>query len=457
MVEKEKIIDKKFIPTLIALGILLVLTFIALPLFKKNNLTTPVEEKFLLKLKPNEVNYLLIETPNNSVINTELTLDKNGQWKVNGYEAYEPDVNKILLILSKIRILSVIRDYAYLQEFGLDPAQKIVTIGFNDKNKQKIRLLVGDYSPAAKDRYAKFANKPEIYIADKYLYDNLTVTPQGLLNKDVFGIDGEKLVRLEVTRLGATYKLEKIKNEWFVTLPNKIRVYADQSAVNNVISSAFGNMAEGVIAHKTPDLKKYNLKDPWITVKAEDKDGNTEKVLVSSNIPSTFMYYALNVKKNKVFLMHKNNVISLDFNELDIRNKMIIVPQLSEIAQMIITVNDKKYTFIKPKDKMWECKNLKMEQILINQYVEDLSKLYVDITSNLTIAETGENFGFDKPNVRIEAFVKGKENISSYKPYTVNIGKKSKEGYYYLEMSNDPYVHFIKQDTYNFISKFGLK
>ncbi|MEW5820450.1 MAG: DUF4340 domain-containing protein, partial [Cyanobacteriota bacterium] len=175
MVEKKKIIDKKFIPTIIAIVILIILAVVMLPeINKPEKQPEDNKENILFDFKDSNISFIGIYTSDNPEINVDLALQKDGTWTVNDKLAYTPEVMRILSVLKNVRVLSKIDDYGSLKEFGLNPPDKILYIKFKDNKTKPIKLFVGDYAPASRDRYIKFEKDTEILLANNYVYSAIS-------------------------------------------------------------------------------------------------------------------------------------------------------------------------------------------------------------------------------------------------------------------------------------------
>lgn len=458
MVEKKTIIDKKFIPTLIALGTLILLAIFILPTLSPDKMPLPDARDHIVNANFEDINSIIILTPDANEINIDLKLQKNGQWMVNGKLAYLPEIERMFTVLKTVTITKTIDNYSNLADFGLEPPKKILGLGFKDKEKNEETYYVGEYAPASKDRYVRIPKFSRIYMVEKEFYTALSMTPQGFVNKDIFTMEPDQIKEFSITQNNKTYKLTNEKAGWYVTLPNNIKIYADQNRTATLVNNVFGNSASALIKDESTDLAKYDLEKPPIQMTAVNKEGKKANVLISNVIPSTKLRYIINTITKRVFVIQEDIIKNqLLFNDLDIRNKMIIVPKLSDISKIIITKDKKKYIFKVDDINLWHCNQLKQEEIDTTDFIESLTAHYVDITSDINIKETKENFGFDNPEIEISCYEKDKEKTKGYKPYTVKIGKKSKEGIYYIEKSNDPYLYFITKKTMNFISNMGLK
>lgn len=295
-------------------------------------------------------------------------------------------------------------------------------------------------------------------MVQKEIYTALSMTPQGLVNKDIFTMEPDEVQTFSITQNNKTYHLTKKDSGWYVTLPGELTLYADQNKVSNIVNNLFGNSAMAVVTDDGTDISEYDLEKPAIKMTATSKEGHKANVLISNVIPSTKLRYITNRLTNRVFVIQndkiQNNIL---FNNLDIRNKKIIVPKLSDLEKIEITIEKKKYVFKVDEFKLWHCNQLKQEEIDTTDFIESLTSHYVDITSDIDIKKSKEDFGFDKPIIEINCYETNKSKEKSYKPYSVRIGKKSKEGVYYIEKTNDPYLYFITQSTFDFIKDMGVK
>jgi hypothetical protein len=450
MVEKKKRLDKKFIPTLAALGVLIILG-VAVFFLSKN--VTPggdnTDKNALLNLEGHEVTYISIENPGSPEIDIELN-KKDGKWYMREYLAYTPEIENMLTVLSNVSISDTITEYAGESEFGLKPPEKILTLGYKDGTKT--RVLVGASTPTSEERYAKMPGKHDIYLVNKYLYSAVTATPLGLLNKDIFKIEPENLTYFEITNPTMTLKFNKKPDGWYVTTADGTTTYGDQQKIMSIVKNIFSNVADSLMIDTTTNLSDYQVETPWIKMIAESNKGEKVEVRFSEKVKGSKVHYGYNLKTDEVFILHSTKLNPLEINDLDVRNKMILATPLSQLSSITIVKDGKKYKFTPNKKGFWTAKNAKIEDLVANQFIEDLSMRYADIVSDLKIAEADEDFGFDDPV--LEIIIQRKDQKD---PHRAIIGKKSKEGYYYTKVENDPYLFLIVEETLDFIKSMGQK
>lgn len=452
MVEKEKIIDSKILPTLIALGVLVVLGVLAFVLKPLNNQPLTSTDSSLLKFTPGEVKYIFLEDKLNDYINSEIVLKDDKNWYVNGNLAYTPEVMRILNVLSNVKIGSEIEHYSDLKDYKLNPYEKRLVIKFKDTSKPDLELLVGDYAPVSKQRYVKFLNDDRVFLADKFVYSAMAVTPEGLLNKDIFGIAPENLKAINITYKDENYLFEKEKEGWFVTLPNKVRTFADQNIVSNIINVYFGNAAAAVIRDESTKDLLDNFKTPYMIVKAFTEVGHMAEVKVSFPVPSTKIIYLWNVEKNKIFILNKMVVDRLKLTSFDARNKKLFIPRFSNIEMITIKKGGKDYQFTKNDKNLWRCSKLSIDEIATTSYIEDIYSLYADKFSNDLVAESSFKRSFKDPALEIIV-----NEYNQEKPYTIALAPQLADGYYPVKLSEDPFLFFIDKDTFKIINDMGYK
>jgi hypothetical protein len=451
MVEKKKSLDKKFLPTIIAIIVLLVLVVLVVPLKKPSpSVQTGYERKQLFDFKPSEVTQIEILSTKNREINMVLEKIDEKTWHVNGQLAYTPDIQDILTVLSTVGLIGEIKDYNNLEEFGLKPPHKDLKMTL--KNGKSYRVYIGDTTPTSSNRYAMLEKDNTVYIADKYLYNALSATPQSLINRDIFKIEPSEVEELVIEKGNNIIRFKKDGDHWYLIQQDDQKLFADQSNVKSILVSLFGNAADVYIDEKVKDLKNYKLDDPLVSLRARTSDGKDVKVLYSDAIPSTKLFYALNTLDNKVYVVNKTKIDRITMPEMDFRNKNLVTVPMSDLDKVIVYKNDKEYTFKKDRRNLWVSKETGLEDIVTNQYILDLSARYADIISDLKYHDTKEDFGFDNPELKIELYRKG-----SGTPDTIKTGKASKEGYYYVSVNKDPYLYLIYEDTFRFLKNMGKK
>lgn len=452
MVEKEKIIDKKVLPTIIALGVLVILGLVVMLGKSQPSNSKPSEDVQLLKFKPAEINYIFFEDKVNDYINAEIVKKEDGNWYVNGKLAYTPEVMRILNVLSSVKKYSQIDDYNNLKDYKLQPYIKRLVMKFKDKSKPDIELFVGDYAPVSKKRYVKFLDDKTIHLADKFVYSAMAVTPEGLLNKDIFGLNPENLKAIIIQRNKDKYELNKEKFGWYVTLPSGEKTFADQNVVKNIINILFGNAATAVIDISSSEELLKNFKLPYMTIKAFNKEGDMAEVKVSPQIPSTTVFYLLNVESKKIFVLSKAMLERTIFNSFDIRNKKLFIPKLSDFETITIIKDGKEFLFKKDNHNLWSCKKLSIDNIATTSYIEDLYSLYADrFTNDLIKGSLYEN---NLQNPVLEIIVK---LVDSDEPYKITIAHKKTDGYYPTRIDNEPFIYFIDKSTFKLIDSMGYK
>lgn len=458
MVAKKKILDKKFVPTIAAITVLIALGAVTIPVYQNRaalQQEATQQQKHFLTFNQEEIGSIKIESPISPSLNMLIERQKDNSWTVNGVEAYTPDIQKIMLALQQVNIYDKIDEYASLEDFGLFPPQKILTLTYKDPTQKPIIIKVGTYTPASKQVYAKYSDAEPIYILGKTLYNATLVTANGLFNKDVFKLDSEALTHFTVKRNGETYNMVKEGEDWHVVVKDGAKVLGDDQAIQSIISFIFGNSGESLVRKNADDLSRFKLDKPAIEIFAETKEGKKAHVIVSPPVDGTQASYVANLETNNVYIWYKPKIDRVTFSELDIRNKEIITPKFSDIRSIEIIRDGKPYKFFINKNRLWDSKDIKNEPVNINQYVEDLSTLFFNVSTSLRENEFKEDLGFSNPRVKIALTLDKKEKES---PYTVLIGNKSKEyDGYYVKISGDPFIYMINQETFEFIYNFGLK
>ncbi|MEW5822653.1 MAG: DUF4340 domain-containing protein, partial [Cyanobacteriota bacterium] len=270
-------------------------------------------------------------------------------------------------------------------------------------------------------------------------------------------IEPENAVKITIKNNDGTFVLGKEINGWHVTLPNNIKVYADQNYVSTIFNNFFGNSAQAVVKEEYVNLNDLNLKNPIIEMTVEGKDGKTSDIIVSEKIQGAKLHYVYNKSVNKAYIVNYDRISRINFNDLEIRNKELIDVRFPDVAKVIIIDDGKEFEIKKNRRQLWECKQLKLEEIVISQFVEDLTTYFVDIATSLDIEKSGEDFGFDKPLMEIIVYDINKMQDKGYKPYSLKVGKKSKEGKYFIQKSNDPYLYLINENTYQILKRKGEK
>lgn len=156
----------------------------------------------------------------------------------------------------------------------------------NKKKKKETtrvhRLLVGKTSESDKEhRYARLEAEKVVFTIGKDPIEKLQLTTLDLLPKELWDVDDDEILTVDIQQAEKRLKLEKADDKWRITQP--VDVAAGSDEVEDLLEELDDPECERYVVLRADDLTKYGLAKPFLTVtvgveaeEGDDKDDDDD-------------------------------------------------------------------------------------------------------------------------------------------------------------------------------------
>jgi hypothetical protein len=186
-------------------------------------------------------------------------------------------------------------DSAKPEETGLDAPENKVTATL--RNGTQIKVLIGK-KKGAEDTYVKLADKPQVFVANKYSTGRINKRPVDFRDKTMCNLTTDEITEIAVTRDKDSFVLSKMPGKtgadaWKLSKPAGVTL--DTSKVTNILSGfsdwkAAGGYAEdyspkttGLAKPSTTISTKSNVKGHACNIKVGNEATDKTNVYVQAN------------------------------------------------------------------------------------------------------------------------------------------------------------------------------
>lgn len=409
--EKEKK-AMRFKP-LIFLGLVLTLLivyllFLEIPSEKRKN-EEDISSKKALLFKEEEVKGYEIRS---DIYNITAERDAGRNWRITEPVKTDPEPDRISRFLTLVENLEIKRvveaKYSDLKIYGLDRPQMEITIILKDK---KEKLILGNRGPVKNTLYIRREGDEKVLLVDDRLIEDIpdkfsTWRRSKVLPFDVTGVDE---VRLEYG--DKSFHITRESGKWILKRPIETR--ADQSEINDILSTLASLSARDFVDEKKEDLIK-TVSPPKIRVGI--KVSGEEKV-VSFYIPGGSekeIIYAMVTPQEPVYKIDRSFLNRLDKNLYGLRDKRILDLKDNEVNRIEITRKDE-IIRIAREGKGWILDGKSDQKVDVSR-ATDLINLLKDIKAERFVDNPPidlSKFGLNPPNSVINLYDKGNNPLGA--------------------------------------------
>lgn len=207
---------------------------------------------------------------------------------------------------------------------------------------------------------------------------------------------------------------------WMMDSP--VQAKADKTEINNVLD-ALKSLKVGVFeSEEAGNLGKYGLDKPRIetTISAgEAKD--EQKLLVGKDVPDANRVYVKRGEGDSIYSVNRDIVAKLTRKEYDLRDKLVIAFQRTEVNKFEIKKGDTTITCEKDEKGDWQITKpveIKADKASVDDVLFELDslkaqKFVTDAPKELSL------YGLDKPQIEVNL-----SEASQTEPKTLLFGKK---------------------------------
>lgn len=120
-------------------------------------------------------------------------------------------------------------------DYGLDPPQGRLTV---TAASETVTLRFGEATAIGHARYAQREDRPDVYVIDGALYDELNQPAESFRARDLFGVDLRRATRVAISSEQASYALRREPSGWRLEEP------VNDATNSNTVSVALNKLQE---------------------------------------------------------------------------------------------------------------------------------------------------------------------------------------------------------------------
>lgn len=169
---------------------------------------------------------------------------------------------------------------------------------------------------------------------------------------------------------GSAVDVKRQNNKWAIISPETLPT--DQDAVNGVASSLSPVTADNVVEDNAPDLSKYGLNNPSLTVTIHENNGKSDVISFGDDVPAGSLVYARVGNSNKVYAVSSSTKTSFDKGVNDLRDKRLLTFDQNQLTRIEVATakadvefgknNQNDWQIVKPKP--YRADNFQVEELL---------------------------------------------------------------------------------------------
>lgn len=168
--------------------------------------------------------------------------------------------------------------------------------------------------------------------------------------------------------------------KWEITAPKPFR--ADQSSVENVISTLSTLTSERLIEEKAANLKEFGLDDPGEQVEITEKNNKTQTLLIGDNTPTGNAVFVALAGDPRVFTLASYAKTSLEKSTNDLRDKRLLTFDSDKLSRVELSAKKETIEFGRNKDQ-WQIvkpKPYRADESKVEDLIRQLSDAKMDLS-----------------------------------------------------------------------------
>lgn len=267
-------------------------------------------------------------------------------------------------------------------------------------------------------------------------------------NIDVASIDTDKVNSIHYIAKDADIKLILDNDRW-ISENDPIRPI-NQSYVSNMINLVEKVNARRLVSENVNDLSEYGLDNPSAYLKLTMEDGTSLTLRIGDKSTGINGNYGMVNEDNKVYLLNPTYGAGLEYSDIDftdVESKPEISAETIEHIR-VIKRNGDDFELIKDENNKYNYLNANISNWVITKpyeaaYAADTSKIsevqgnYTEFRFQSCVDYSGTNFGqYGLEDPAASIYVKYDD-----KEYTLYVGDKAGENYYYVKREGSDYIY----------------
>jgi len=244
-----------------------------------------LRDKTVIAFDDPNVHKIELKGPNGNIV-VERDADAE-HWTMTSPSRHPADPSEMRALLASVRGIRA-DDFvsddagADLGPYGLRDPRLSVTVWLGKDQAQKTLLIGGTHEEQQKKTlYAKRAERPTVYTIPEYALKNVDKDVGTLRDKTVLALDKEKAAKIALTRKdGAGFTLVKRDGTWHLETPGEGTERGP--SISRFVDDLAGLKGSEIVAEQNPDLAKYGLDAPDLSLTIEDAGGAALGTMLAS-------------------------------------------------------------------------------------------------------------------------------------------------------------------------------
>ena len=260
----------------------------------------------------------------------------------------------------------------------------------------------------------------------------------------IFTFEPADVISIEISKGSSVILVKKGTAGWVIEKP--IMAYADQAAIDDMLSNTVKAKIDGILFEETPadKLKEMGLEPPYITVTLMTSSGISTSLSLGDRGPTLNVAFAILSGDKRILRVHADVRSEIDKMPYDLRDKTVVAMDPKTVKEVDILWNDKKaITILHPQENIWDIEGVlkgksDLTKILNTLYGIKKAKVKAFIDENPHSLST---YGLDKPRLKIK-FIDNKNLLE-----TLLIGEKDKKlRGFYAKRGGDRNVFLLEEE-----------
>ncbi len=127
-------------------------------------------------------------------------------------------VRRLLSVVQQATVIETVEQTEDLAAYGLDPPlQSLQVVG-----PAVPALHLGDVTPLGDGVFARVEGRPGVLVLGRVEAETLRTPPEGLRDRSLTGLLGSEVIAVELRRGGASLRLERVDQTWWLTEPTRL-------------------------------------------------------------------------------------------------------------------------------------------------------------------------------------------------------------------------------------------
>ena len=292
--------------------------------------------------------------------------------------------------------------------FGLSPERGALTLLAHGRSTT---ILFGDNTPVGKERYAKRADRPEVYVVSASLFDESDVPPEQFRDPSLLPVKHWAVDTLAVTAQTSVFSLAHRGEAWWVTQPLEDR--ADRGTVTTLVNR-LGSVRIARFVEDAPQVERlaeWGFDHPKAELRATMTDApDPVTVFFGKTVPDApGMVYAKRSDEPALYAVAAADLDALLLDPHDLRSKACFEFFTSQVTKIELQSGQTHWTARK-QDGRWRAENggTALDTDRVERFLNTASDLRLSGFVEDAPEKLGR-YGLDPPRGALAIWIEGAE------------------------------------------------